>query len=104
MQQDIVANAEVFQNDIRATGHAAVYGILFDTDKADIKPESVKAIAEVAKLLKSDPTLKIAGVGHTDGGGSVEHNLKLSQDRAQSVMAALTRDHGIAAARLRAFG
>jgi len=104
MKQDIVANAEVFQNDIRAKGHAAVYGILFDTDRADIKPQSAQAIAEIAKLLKGDPSLRIAVVGHTDGAGAVEHNLKLSQDRAQAVLQALVKEHGIAAARLRAHG
>jgi outer membrane protein OmpA-like peptidoglycan-associated protein len=104
MKQDIVANAEVFQSDIRAKGHATVYGILFDTDKADIKPESAQAIGEIAKLLKADAKLKIAVVGHTDGTGSVDHNLRLSQGRAQAVMQALTRDHGIAASRLTYFG
>lgn len=104
MKQDVQANAEVFQNDIRATGHAAVYGITFDTDSASIKPESAQAIGEVAKLLKADPGLKVFVVGHTDNSGSVDHNLKLSQDRAQSVMQALVRDHGIAAARLRSHG
>jgi outer membrane protein OmpA-like peptidoglycan-associated protein len=94
----------VFQNDIRATGHAAVYGILFDTDKADIKPESAQAIGEVAKLLEADPKLKIAVVGHTDASGSVDHNLKLSQNRAQAVMQALIREHGIASSRLTFFG
>ena len=39
-----VANAEVFQNDIRASGHAAVYGILFDTDKA--KNRRVKLVKQ----------------------------------------------------------
>lgn len=104
MKQDVVANAEVFQNDIRTTGHAAVYGILFDTDKANIKLESAQAIGEVAKLLKADLGLKIVVVGHTDNSGSVEHNLKLSQERAQSVMQALIGDHGIAAARLKSYG
>jgi len=104
MKQDVVANAEVFKNDIRDTGHAAIYGITFDTDSATIKPESAQAIGEVAKLLKADPGLKIFVVGHTDNSGSVDHNLKLSQDRAQAVLQALTRDHGIAAARLRSFG
>lgn len=104
MKQDIVADAAAFSNDIRATGHAAVYGITFDTDSAVIKPESAQAIGEIAKLLKSDAGLKIFVVGHTDATGSVDHNLKLSGDRAQAVMQALTRDHGIAAARLRAFG
>jgi outer membrane protein OmpA-like peptidoglycan-associated protein len=104
MKQDVQANAEIFKNDIRSTGHAAVYGITFDTDSASIKPESAQAIGEVAKLLKADPGLKVFVVGHTDNSGSVDHNLKLSQDRAQSVMQALVRDHGIAAARLRSYG
>jgi outer membrane protein OmpA-like peptidoglycan-associated protein len=104
MKQDIVADAAAFSNDIRATGHAAVYGITFDTDSATIKPESAQAIAEIARLLQADVGLKIFVVGHTDATGSVDHNLKLSQDRAQSVMQALTRDHAIAAGRMRAFG
>lgn len=43
-------------------------------------------------------------MGHTDNVGTVEHNLKLSPDRAQAVLQALVRDHGVAAARLRAHG
>jgi len=104
MEQHIVADATAFGNDIRATGHAAVYGITFDTDKADIRPESAQAIGEIANLLKADAGLKIFVVGHTDNTGSVEHNLKLSQDRGQAVMQALIRDHGIAPARLSAYG
>jgi OmpA-OmpF porin, OOP family len=104
MDQVIVADAAAFRNDIRSTGHAAVYGITFDTDSASIKPESAKTIGEIASLLKADPGLKIFVVGHTDNSGSVDHNLKLSQDRGQSVMQALMRDHGIAAARLKSYG
>jgi flagellar motor protein MotB len=104
MAQDIVADAAAFGNNIRATGHAAVYGILFDTGKATIKSESAQAIGEVAKLLKADPGLKVFVVGHTDNTGTVDGNQKLSQDRAQSVMQSLVKDHGIAAARLRAAG
>jgi outer membrane protein OmpA-like peptidoglycan-associated protein len=104
MEQHIVANAAAFGNDINATGHAAVYGIYFDTGKAEIKPESAPALGEIAKLLQSDPQLKIFVVGHTDNTGTVEGNVKLSEARAQSVMQALTRDHGITPARLRATG
>jgi len=104
MAQDIVANADVFSKDINATGHAAVYGILFDTAKADIKPESAQAVGEVAKLLQADAGLKVFVVGHTDGVGGVDANLKLSQARAEAVVQALVRDHGIAAARLKSFG
>jgi outer membrane protein OmpA-like peptidoglycan-associated protein len=104
MVQDIVANADVFSNDIRTTGHSAVYGIYFDTGKSDIKPESAQAIGEIAKLLKSDATLKVYVVGHTDNVGGLEANMKLSQGRADAVVQALVSSHGIAAARLKAYG
>jgi len=104
MAQDIVADAKAFANDLNATGHAAVYGIYFDTNKSEIKPESGQAIAEIVKLLKGDPGLKVFVVGHTDGTGGIDSNLKLSQDRAQAVIQALVAGHGIEAARLRPFG
>jgi outer membrane protein OmpA-like peptidoglycan-associated protein len=104
MAQHVVADAAALGSDIRATGHVAVYGVLFDTDSAAIKPESAAALAEIAALLRGDPTLKVFVVGHTDTTGSVEHNVQLSQARAESVRAALTATHGIAAERLRAFG
>lgn len=104
MVQDVVANAQVFSNDIRTTGHAAVYGIYFDTGRADIKPESATAIAEIAKLLRSDPGLKIHVVGHTDNVGNIDSNIRLSQARAEAVVQTLIRNNGIAASRLRSFG
>jgi len=104
MEQYITADAAAFGNDIRATGHAAVYGIYFDTGKSTLKPESAQSVGEIAKLLKADPSLKIYVVGHTDNVGDVDGNIKLSQDRAEAVLQALVRDQGIAAARLRAYG
>lgn len=104
MAQDIVASAEVFSNDLKNSGHAAVYGILFDTAKSDIKPESAQAIGEIAKLLKADPSLKIFVVGHTDNVGTLDANMKLSQARAEAVVQALVKTHGVAAARLKSFG
>jgi outer membrane protein OmpA-like peptidoglycan-associated protein len=104
MKQDVVADAASFARDLSATGKVAVYGIYFDTAKADLKPESDIAIAEIAKLLKQDASLKLFVVGHTDTVGDPAMNLKLSQARAQSVVAALTAKHGIPAARLHPFG
>ena len=104
MAQDIEANAEVFASDLKTTGHAAIYGILFDTGKSTIKPESSQAIAEVAKLLAGDTALKVYVVGHTDSTGVLDANMKLSQDRAAAVVQALIKTHGIAATRLEAFG
>ena len=98
------ANATSWLSDITTTGHAAVYGIYFDTDRAEIKPESEPALAEMAKLLKGNAALNVFIVGHTDNTGTLEHNMKLSQDRATSVVNALVSKQGIAAARLKAMG
>jgi OmpA-OmpF porin, OOP family len=104
MEQFVEADAAAFSNDIKATGHVAVYGINFDTGKSTIKPDSAQAIGEIAKLLTADTGLKLYVVGHTDNVGGVDGNIRLSQDRAEAVLQALVRDHGIASARLRASG
>ena len=104
MEQHVVADAAALGNGIGSTGHVAVYGVLFDTDSAAIKPESAAALAEIAKLLRDDAALRVFVVGHTDTTGPVEHNLQLSQARAESVRQARAPPHGIAAARLRALG
>jgi len=103
MEQQLVATADVFASGLRATGHIAVDGILFDTGKATLKPESKQAIGEVVKLLKADPSLKVFVVGHTDNVGGSDANLKLSHERAQSVVQALS-SAGVEAARLKSFG
>ncbi|MEW6710791.1 MAG: OmpA family protein [Candidatus Riflebacteria bacterium] len=104
MKQDVVANADALSGSIKETGRVAVYGIYFDTDKADLKPASDPALAEIVKMLKADAGLKVYVVGHTDNVGQFAHNVKLSQDRAASVVNALVGKHGIAAARLTPFG
>ena len=104
MAQEMVATAAVMADDISATGHFAVYGIYFDTDKSVIKPESEPALAEMAKLLKENPGLNVFIVGHTDNTGTFDHNLKLSLDRATAVVNVLVSGHGVAAARLKAVG
>ncbi len=45
--------------DLSTTGHVALYGIHFDKDKADPKPESQPTLQEIAKLLKQDASLKL---------------------------------------------
>jgi OOP family OmpA-OmpF porin len=104
MEQYITADAAAFGKDLTTTGHASIYGIYFDTGKAELKPESAPALQEVAKLLAGDPALKLWVVGHTDAVGQVDDNMKLSQARAEAVVKALVATHGIAAARLRGYG
>ena len=104
MEQHIVADAASFGNDLKSTGHAAVYGIYFDTGKAVLKPESTPALLEVKKLLEADPSLKLWVVGHTDSVGAIDGNMKLAQARAEAVVTALTTTHGIAPTRLKGYG
>jgi outer membrane protein OmpA-like peptidoglycan-associated protein len=57
-------------------------------------------LAAVADLLKSDATLKIQVVGHTDSTGDAVKNQPLSQQRAESVKKALVEKYGADAARI----
>jgi OmpA-OmpF porin, OOP family len=104
MKQEIVANAEAMGNDINSTGHVSVYGIYFDTGKAEIKPESDTAIAQISKLLLNNGSLKLYVVGHTDNVGTIDANMKLSKDRADAVVNSLITRYGIPAARLKSYG
>ncbi len=104
MEQHVVADAAAIQSDLKRTGHVAIEGIYFDTNKATIKPESAAALGEIAKLLKAEPGLKLWVVGHTDWVGKSDDNVKLAQARAEAVVKALTSSHGIAAVRLKAQG
>jgi outer membrane protein OmpA-like peptidoglycan-associated protein len=100
----ITVNAASLANDINSTGHASVYGIYFDTGKADVKPESDATMKEIAKLLQGDSTLKLYVVGHTDNQGALDLNMDLSRRRAEAVLAALNTKYGVPAIRLRSFG
>jgi len=105
MESDLITvNAASLANDINRTGHASVYGIYFDTGKADVKPESDATMKEIAKLLQGDPTLKLYVVGHTDNQGALDLNMDLSRKRAEAVLAALTTKYAVPASKLKAYG
>ena len=105
MQQSMVTvTASAMAKAIASTGRIALYGITFDTAKAEVKPESKAALEEIAKLLKAEVGLKLRVVGHTDNQGSLDSNIALSKRRAEAVNAALSSQHSIAANRLSAFG
>ena len=97
-----VLDAKSMQNALNSQGKVALYGIYFDTDKADIKPESKAELTEMAKLLNGDPTLRVYIVGHTDSQGQFAHNLELSLRRAEAVSKALATEYKVPAARMTA--
>jgi outer membrane protein OmpA-like peptidoglycan-associated protein len=104
MTQEIAADAKFMAEGINTTGHVAIYGIYFDFNKADVKPESEPALKEITKLLQQDPKLKIYVVGHTDNVGGLDYNMKLSQQRAEAVVKELVSKYKIAPDRLKAGG
>jgi len=104
MKQDVVADANSMANSIKESGKVAVYGIYFDTGKSVLKPESQPSLLQISKLLKADPDLKLYVVGHTDNTGIFDANIKLSMDRAMSVVSELVSKFFVNAARLKAFG
>ena len=105
MESDLITvDAASLANDLNRTGHASVYGIYFDTGKADVKPESDATLKEIAKLLQQDAKLKLHVVGHTDNVGTLASNMDLSRRRADAVAKVLTTKYTIAASRLSAQG
>lgn len=100
----VVVDARALQQDLKAAGKVALYGLYFDTGRAEIKPESKPQLDEMAKLLQSQPALKAYVVGHTDNQGSLESNLQLSQQRAAAVVSALASSYKVDAKRLNARG
>lgn len=100
----VTVDAKAMQGGLEAEGRVALYGIYFDTGKAELKPESKPQLDEMARLLQGQPALKVYIVGHTDNQGTLEANLQLSQQRAQAVVAALAGPYKIDAKRLQGRG
>jgi outer membrane protein OmpA-like peptidoglycan-associated protein len=89
---------------LSSTGHVAIYGIYFDFNKSDLKPESESALKEIAKLLIGNPNLKVFIVGHTDNVGGIDYNMNLSQARAGAVVQALTKKYKVKPQQMKAYG
>jgi outer membrane protein OmpA-like peptidoglycan-associated protein len=78
--------------------------ILFEFDKAVIRPESFELMDEITQVIKDNPRIKKISIeGHTDDDGKASYNTKLSQKRADSVMKYLV-EHGVEPERLTAKG
>ena len=97
-----VVSANKLLDEINRNGFVALY-INFDTGKAELKPDGRATVAEIVKMMKAAPQLKLAVEGHTDNVGAAAANKALSEQRAKSVMAAIVAG-GIEAGRLSAAG
>ncbi|HTA63242.1 MAG TPA: OmpA family protein [Bacteroidia bacterium] len=99
--QEVEKNIELKKIDVGKS--IVLRNIFFDFDKATIRPESANELDRLIKLLVDNPTLRIELGSHTDSKGSDDYNMKLSQQRSQSVVNYLITK-GIATARLEAKG
>ncbi len=103
VNKDFVSAADIGKK-LQQDGKIALYGVYFDTGKAEIKPQSARALNEVAQFLKANPKIKLYVVGHTDDVGDYKANMDLSDKRAAAVVADLLGRSGSNATRLIAKG
>ena len=87
---------------VEATG--ALQGIIFDFNKATISnPESLRKLDQAAEVIKSSNGGTFLVTGHTDKKGNDAYNLKLSRERAASIVRALEQ-RGVADTQLKSTG
>jgi outer membrane protein OmpA-like peptidoglycan-associated protein len=77
--------------------------VLFEFDKANLKPGAMRSLTNVAEFLREDPGQKVTIEGYTDSVGSDAYNRELSQQRADAVRDFLIQN-GISANRITARG
>ncbi len=99
-----ILNAQNINENIATYGHISIYSILFDSGKANIKPESEETLKVIADYLNNHPDKKFVVVGHTDNTGDFDANLKLSMERAKAVMNELVSKYAVKAGQLKAYG
>jgi outer membrane protein OmpA-like peptidoglycan-associated protein len=102
------AQIRKLQEDMQAKqterGTLVTFGdVLFDLDKAELKPAGMRGIQKLAEFLNENPERKVVVEGYTDSTGSDSYNQQLSERRAQSVRRALTHA-GVDPQRIQAVG
>ena len=100
----VVVDAEAIGSDLVEYGRVVLDGIVFDFDKATLKPESDAALQAIATYLQANPDQNFYVVGHTDSKGTFSYNRKLSADRALAVADALSQRFDIDRQRLEPHG
>ncbi len=94
---------EILYDRLQADGRLALGGLLFDTASARLRPESTPTLLDLELALTRHADLRLRIEGHTDDTGAADANLRLSQQRAEAVVAWLV-GRGVDAGRLEAAG
>ncbi|WP_339754215.1 OmpA family protein [Algoriphagus aquimarinus] len=101
--QDSVLTRDIYLDQIKVGKTYTLENIYYDFDKWDIREDAKPELNNLIKILKDNPTIKIELYSHTDSRGTNAYNLKLSDKRAQAVIAYLI-ESGIDENRLKGVG
>jgi outer membrane protein OmpA-like peptidoglycan-associated protein len=91
------------KREVRKLLEKAMQGIEFETGKSTIKKKSFPLLDQIAATFIENSNYIIEVQGHTDNVGNADYNMKLSDDRANSVMNYLVA-HGVSSTRMTARG
>ncbi len=100
----IAAGLPDMRNRLLKDGKIISYGIQYDVNSAELKPESYSTFKEISDILKENPTIRIQVVGHTDSDGDDASNLDLSKRRSAAVKKELVDKFALDAARIETDG
>ena len=100
----ITVDVDYLRSEIERSGVVTIHGLQFIANSAQMTPQSVPLMEDIAAYLKAHPSQSFYVVGHTTTIGAHENLMRLSAQRAEACVQALVRDHGISAQRLFAAG
>ena len=95
---------EGFAARLEGQGRVVLDGLVFLSGSAELAPGGEGALEELAAYLATDPSRRVALVGHTDAQGSLAGNIALSKQRAEAVADRLVGAHGVARGQVQAEG
>ncbi len=93
----------IYVDDFKIDEDFELNNILYDYDKATLRPEAAASLEKLTDLMKNNPSIDVQIYSHTDGKGTDAYNMNLSQERAEAVVNYLVRN-GIERSRLSAKG
>ncbi|OJW16849.1 MULTISPECIES: OmpA family protein [unclassified Mucilaginibacter] len=84
MQGDTLFNPDICLQAFKKDKPIVINNVLYDYDKATLRPESRTVLNELVTTMKDNPKIKVELAAHTDAKGSDQYNMALSQRRAQA--------------------
>lgn len=85
-------------------GHAVLHDLDFESGTSTLGDARSRSLESLAVFMKTEPTARVALVGHTDSVGSLANNIALSRKRAEVVRQRLIQQYGLDGARVEAEG